>query len=85
MFLDIEILKDLLIEMGGEVKFESPVRVKMTPHSNELRIRILSLENETMIAYGDVNIEVSEPSPLSNTLIQRLRLIKHNDSAATID
>lgn len=77
MYLDIEILKDLIIELGGEVKFDTPVIVKMTPHSHPIKARSVKYENGEITAYGDISILIDEPTALSNSLIQRLKLIQH--------
>jgi hypothetical protein len=77
MFLDIEILRHLIQELGGEVKFDTECTVKMTPHSYPIKINSVKIEGDEIIAYGGVKIEVSSPSPLSNTLIQRLKLIRY--------
>lgn len=79
MFLDIEILRDLLKELGGNITFDSPCVVKMTPHSHPLKMRGLKFDddNHTMIATGDLNIEMDTPNELSNTLLQRLKLIRY--------
>jgi hypothetical protein len=86
MWLDIEILKELLTELGGDVSFDTAVVVKMSPHSHHshpIKIWRLKFVGETMIAYDNQNvfkIEISESSPLCNSLIQRLGLIKAGHS-----
>lgn len=76
IWLDVEILKDLLAEFGNNIVFDTPVKTKMTPHSAEVKIESLHIEDGVIIAKGNLNIEVSNPSPLCNSLIQRLKIIK---------
>ncbi len=75
MWLDIEILKDLIIDLGGEVKFDTPVTVKMTPHSLPIKTWSVKIEDGVIIGWGDLSIEIDEPNALSNSLIQRLKLM----------
>lgn len=79
MLLPLNDLVLLLKEFKNEIGFRHPVIIKMSPHTWPVKIYSVVLENG-IIYYLDQKFnkhEIKEPSEIVNTLIQRLKLLKH--------
>lgn len=75
MLLPLSDLHALVSDMGGEVKFDTPCTVKLTPHSAPTKIHSIEINNGYI--YVNETVVLDKPSNIVNTLIQRLRLLKH--------
>lgn len=71
MLIPLETLKTLLNDFDGSFEFEKPCIVKLTPHSAPTKIHSIKLVGSKIYVNGHVLIE--ESSPITNTLIQRLK------------
>lgn len=74
-------LQEILSHLSEPVKFDTPVTIKATPHSNVVRVYGLEKTNE-----GEVMVQINDGSfhkleetdrnydMVSNSILQRLRL-----------
>lgn len=75
MLIPLKEIIDLICFFGGSYEFNDPCVVKYTPHSAPTKIYRVEYK-EGKILLND-SVEINEPSRITNTIIQRLKLIKH--------
>ncbi len=75
MLIPLKETIDIIEFFGGVVDFKTPCVVKYTPHSAPTKIYKAELKNGKIFLNGTV--EITEPSRVTNTILQRLKLIKH--------
>lgn len=78
MLLPLNNLVSLLSDFGGSVEFKTPCTIKMSPHSYPVKVFSLEMKDGDICAKTETQeIKLEKPSEIANTLIQRLKLMKH--------
>lgn len=71
MLLPLSDLFDLVMQLGGEIKFTDPCIVKLTPHSAPTKI--YSIDISGGIIYINETVILHNPNNIVNSLIQRCK------------